>query len=380
MFDLRTGQGLRELMNVVHWRAWLDRKVGAFPNFHSAVYNGSRVFGVWTFSGGNARWKDARAADVDAVETDRDDPRGIQRRWSATHVYARERRFLTGHPNLHQVGDGADRVVGTILVPQGAGEVLVVPDEDLDIIKVGNFYQAVDLAQLFRAVNDLAVARGYAGGVPTQHFEAKEAPWGVEIAVFNQGVATWEDVSLRELEFIDHLMTRYRFVDGISSDQRDGLQRGHLRGWRAVSACPSLTETERVNIYEAYNKDIEHRVNSNPSANASAVVGGEWIAVNFGNLFPAGETEIAQTLVHEVAHLAGYTHPVRTDQDEPFDDGPYYSSTPLQAEICIDGVQSDRQCLEVDGTCVITGERQPLSQDAASDITELNSECSEHHA
>jgi hypothetical protein len=91
------------------------------------------------------------------------------------------------------------------------------------------------------------------------------------------------------------------------------------------------------------------------NANASAFVGQNQVFVNFANLFPDGDDEIAQSLVHEMTHCAGFTHPDRCDRDEfddgvcspvdvPGDGGDYYDSPPLRAEICIAGNQSDEAC------------------------------------
>jgi hypothetical protein len=70
------------------------------------------------------------------------------------------------------------------------------------------------------------------------------------------------------------------------------------------------------------------------------------ISVNFTNLFPQGDNEIAQTLLHVMMHCAGYTHAVRIDPpalnaDVPYDGGKYYGTPPLRAELCIAGQQSD---------------------------------------
>jgi hypothetical protein len=81
------------------------------------------------------------------------------------------------------------------------------------------------------------------------------------------------------------------------------------------------------------------------------------VNVNFGVLFPQGDEEISQTLIHEMMHCAGLTHPTRVDPpagkscadppprafDCPNDEGKYYGTPPLRAEFCIAGDQSDLQ-------------------------------------
>jgi hypothetical protein len=83
-----------------------------------------------------------------------------------------------------------------------------------------------------------------------------------------------------------------------------------------------------------------------PKLNASSFVGAQSISVNFTNLFPLGDNEIAQTLLHEMMHCAGYNHPNRIDPpspnpDVPYDGGKYFGTPPLRAELCIAGQRSD---------------------------------------
>ncbi|HEY5844911.1 MAG TPA: hypothetical protein VIU87_26235 [Mycobacterium sp.] len=79
--------------------------------------------------------------------------------------------------------------------------------------------------------------------------------------------------------------------------------------------------------------------------------------VNFSVLFPQGDEEISQTLIHEMMHCTGHRHDERRDPDPalgqscaapdptvfdcPGDNGVYYGTPPLRAEFCIAGDQSD---------------------------------------
>ena len=79
------------------------------------------------------------------------------------------------------------------------------------------------------------------------------------------------------------------------------------------------------------------------------------MSVNFATLFPQGATEIAQTLIHEMMHCSGFSHPDRRDPPEgmscidpnpelfdcAFDGGRYFGTAPLRAEVCIAGAQDD---------------------------------------
>lgn len=161
------------------------------------------------------------------------------------------------------------------------------------------------------------------------------------------------------------IFTSFTFAAGITTQQRFTLLERHSSAISRISGCGSLNPTERQNLRQTYRRAIHHGINNNPSANASAVIGGSQIDVNFGVLFPQGVTEIAQTLIHEMMHCAGYTHPNRQPTDTPLDNGPYYGTPPLRAEICIAGNQSDilllveskqqeEQCVLIDGLYIIT--------------------------
>jgi hypothetical protein len=147
----------------------------------------------------------------------------------------------------------------------------------------------------------------------------------------------------------------FTFAPDITADQRGRLLDRHVAGFAARGNGGNLTADEQQRLVQAYGKAVHHTVNTDTKVNASAPVGGASIAVNFDALFPDGDDEIAQTLIHEMMHLAGYSHPKRRDAPEgkscaepdpalfdcPGDGGAYYGSPPLRAEFCIAGVQSD---------------------------------------
>jgi len=147
----------------------------------------------------------------------------------------------------------------------------------------------------------------------------------------------------------------FTFDPAITAAQVTTLLERHRYGFGRMMMCQNITNAERQTLQQAYNRPIAHGINTNPNQNASATVGGNQLDVNFNNLFPKGPTEIAQTLIHEMMHCAGFTHPTRRDPpagtscstpnpalfDCPFDNGVYYGSPPLRAELCIAGSQSD---------------------------------------
>jgi len=149
------------------------------------------------------------------------------------------------------------------------------------------------------------------------------------------------------------IASNFTYSSSISSQQQATLQERHRFAYGRINSCNNLTDQQRDALRISYTRQIDHDENTTPGVNASAFVGGNQVFVNFGVLFPQGNQEIAQTLIHEMMHCAGYTHPTRTASDSPGDGGPYYSTPPLQSEICIAGVQSDKPCVATDGQCVI---------------------------
>ena len=132
----------------------------------------------------------------------------------------------------------------------------------------------------------------------------------------------------------------FTFDSAITNNQATTLLERHRFAFTQIMACTSLSNAQKTSLRSAYRKAISHAIDTDPRNNASANINGSQIWVNFANLFPRGQVEIAQTLIHEMMHCAGFTHPDRTVADQPFDNGPYYGTPPLLAEICIAGGQS----------------------------------------
>jgi Repeat of unknown function (DUF5648) len=166
--------------------------------------------------------------------------------------------------------------------------------------------------------------------------------------------------------FQDGLMSNFTFDAGISFNQKLRVMQRHAFAHFRARECNSLSPQERTNLLNAYQKAINHSVSTNPNENASSTIGGSQLWINFVNLFPLGDREIAQTLIHEMMHIAGYTHPQRCDQvtppapqlcnpiDVPGDNGLYYGTPPLRAELCIGGVQSDAGLLSLSHSRFLT--------------------------
>jgi hypothetical protein len=150
-------------------------------------------------------------------------------------------------------------------------------------------------------------------------------------------------------------LSHFTFAGDISAENRDRLIARHRFALSRISWCNNLTAEEKAKLNEVYQRAIHHTTLNDANANASAQVGGSQLNVNFGVLFPQGDEEISQTLIHEMMHCAGFRHPARRDPpagsscaapnpavfDCPNDNGQYYGTPPLRAEFCIAGDQSD---------------------------------------
>ena len=150
-------------------------------------------------------------------------------------------------------------------------------------------------------------------------------------------------------------LSHFTFANDISAADRARLIDRHRFALASVEACGNLNADEKKRLRDTYARVIHHTTLNEPGVNASAGVGGSTLNVNFGVLFPQGDEEISQTLIHEMMHCAGFTHPDRRDPpagsscaapnpavfDCPNDNGQYYGTPALRAEFCIAGDQSD---------------------------------------
>jgi hypothetical protein len=150
-------------------------------------------------------------------------------------------------------------------------------------------------------------------------------------------------------------LSNFTFASDISTENRNRLLERHRFAVSQITECNNLTDAEKGSLLITYRRAIHHNTLNEAGVNAQALINGSRIDVNFGVLFPNGDVEIAQTLIHEMMHCAGFTHPTRRDPppgmscatpnpaifDCPFDNGQYYGTPPLRAEMCIAGEQSD---------------------------------------
>jgi hypothetical protein len=362
VFQTTKAREIRRLIGAADSLAWIEGGHGALPNLHQATVDGSLVYGTQVLSNGVGSWRDVDAASVGGT-TNRDSASGIVKRFTGTYDYARSIGFVGGFPNLRQSTDGAGRLCGVFLLDSSEVEWRDVPRAEL-----GNLRHrrgtARGLVERFNAAYDYALREGFAGGFPNLH--EKTHSNGVSthgVLLFRKGAVEWRDIEAEELEFAGHIDTAYRFDAGIPGADRRAALRQHLRGWTRYRNCTTLTPSQRKRLGEVYSRRLQHSPTRRSgvfalvsSANDSRL----W--VNFDALRMAGTDELGQTLIHELMHLAGYMHPPRRscagglappECDVPGDGGVYYSTPPLQAELCIAGSQSDMACWDDDGSCLV---------------------------
>jgi hypothetical protein len=171
----------------------------------------------------------------------------------------------------------------------------------------------------------------------------------------------------------------FTFDASISAQDRDTLIARHRAAVASIASCNRISGDEKLQLLRKYQTSISHGTTTAAGVNASATVGGSHIDVNFGVLFPQGNDEIAQTLIHEMMHCAGFTHPQRRDPpagsscsdppprvfDCPNDGGQYYGTPPLRAEFCIAGAQSDVEARLSEKS---SGERCVIGEDGVATI------------
>ncbi|WP_225888072.1 hypothetical protein [Myxococcus xanthus] len=195
-----------------------------------------------------------------------------------------------------------------------------------------------DAGAMMRAANDYASSNGFSAGLPTFHSAIYSGTRVYGMHLIRPGYADTRDVLADVLAMQD----RFSFDTAtVSGDNWARTLRRHEAAQDAIQTCTHLTNLEKSALRNAYRKAIRHSGTNEAGINARAELGGDDVWINFGVLFPQGDTEIAQTLIHEMMHIAGYSHPDRRNGiDTPYDGGPYYNSAPLRAELCIAGFQS----------------------------------------
>lgn len=176
---------------------------------------------------------------------------------------------------------------------------------------------------------------------------------------YNDGINPQWGVILIKKDFVRQELIHYtevgffgwEFDQKYSEEHKQIILRHQIRAFRSIENCVQLDEREKFNLYKVYKKKkLPYGLETSPRARASAPNPGGGISINFDFFWDVSEDEQAQTLIHEMMHIAGYSHPdkIQLERKEgkqyPGDGGKYYGTPPLQAEYCIAGKQSLTLC------------------------------------
>ncbi len=309
--------------------------ISGFPNFHQADYGLGIVMGTHLLPSRTVSWQDVPRAQLNGVSRS-----NVPELFREVALWCGRNGLAGGFPNCHETDYGAGPVQGVLTFHPSAIVWRDVKRADLGDPKLD------DVPAMMTAAHDYAVANGFLTAIPTFHQQDHGQGVVYGLNMIRPGYADWQDV----FEDIFHIYLHFTYQAGISQAQRDRLRARHVFAYNRIRNCGTLTASQQASLIRAYQRNIDHRISTDARANARAPVGGSNIEVNFANLFPLGDIEIAQTLIHEMMHCAGFRHPDRRDEDPtnpgapfdtPGDNGQYYGTPPLQAEICIAGAQSD---------------------------------------
>ncbi|MBP7241811.1 lamin tail domain-containing protein [Amaricoccus sp.] len=318
--------------------------VGGFSNFHEADYGRGVVHGTFMLSGTAVEWRDIPRATLSALDAGAHQIDNVPAVVRAVSRWGSANGFDGGIPTFEQGIAGGTVVYGAMLLRAGVTQWRDVPRGRLGANSPD------DVPNLMRGASDYAAANGFAAGFPT--FEQADHGAGVVFGIhlFPAGAITWKDVYADILK----MQWDYTFDSGFTEAEATTIMERWAHAYERLMECGSVSAGDRSRIVTALRKNINHTLNAAANANASAPLNGSTVNINRGNFFGLIAREQAQTLLHEICHSAGFGHPDRRDCppgvppacDTPGDNGQYYGTVPLQAELCIAGVQSDVVCAE----------------------------------
>ena len=138
---------------------------------------------------------------------------------------------------------------------------------------------------------------------------------------------------------------KFIFAEDYTAEQICTLVDGHRLAYSCIRDCSNLSSDEQNILTQTYQRAIFHRITSEQNVLGIAILDGYQIWVNVGLLFPRGKDAIAQTLIHEMMHCAGYNHPSINPGENPFLNHEYITSAPVRSEVCIVSNQINMQAI-----------------------------------
>jgi lamin tail-like protein len=317
--------------------------VGGFSNFHEADYGRGVVYGTFMLPAATVDWRDIPRAALIALEPGANQIENVPAVIRAISRWGSANGYDGGIPTFEQADPGGGVVYGAMLLRPGVTQWQDVPRAQIGANSPN------DVPNMMRGANDYAVANGFVAGFPT--FEQADHGAGVVFGIhlFPAGTATWRDVHADVLQ----MQWDYTFDPGFTGAEITAIMERWGHAYLRLRECGTVSDANKTTIIRSFKKRINHTLAAAANANASAPLNGSTININRTNFFGLIAREQAQTLLHEMCHSAGFTHPDRRDCppgippacDTPGDNGAYYGTVPLQAELCIAGVQSDTVCV-----------------------------------
>jgi hypothetical protein len=163
-----------------------------FPNFHEADYGQGVVGGVHLLTSTVAEWRDVPRTAYGVFHIE--DVPGLFR---GAARYAASQGYPGAFPNCHQQDYGAGVVYGTILMKPGMAQWRDVLRSDLGNPPIN------DVGAMMRAAANFATANGYAAAFPTFHQANYGAGVVYGLVLIPQGNASWRDVPISDLYFME---------------------------------------------------------------------------------------------------------------------------------------------------------------------------------
>ncbi|MGW9531195.1 hypothetical protein ACWHAM_26525 [Paenibacillus terrae] len=281
-----------------------------------------------------------------ANELDNVNPEDVAASIRTTNLYATDERntnlehiYSGAFPTFEKWIDDGNEVRGiSFILKETADYQRIHPSE---LAEFG--YRFGDIESQFVAIHNYASHNDFVTGLPT--FTEDEQNY-VGALLFKQGFA-----QTQEIPFLYFVIQKFNF-DHLNEQYRTNVILALEMGIDRFSNSPYLSDEEKRRLALAYgNKIFIH------DAPASQTEAGRWVQngddnhiyINWGQFLDnngdVNQSALAETLIHEIMHVAGYSHIEippnakspgcgNTSGDE------YFDSPPLRAECVIGNNQS----------------------------------------
>ncbi|MGM0924684.1 MAG: hypothetical protein ACQEWW_26450 [Bacillota bacterium] len=343
---------IKEQMRLVHRYCHNHGFSGGFPTFngHSSTFFNYRA--VIRFEG--AIYKDLTEHELPNLLRN---PEDIRLWIKDMNLFARDRfkaggDYIGALPTFEQALKGNTVVLGVYFF--GENEVDFKRVHTSELANLGIYYREPYTDEYFKAANLYAYKNGYISGLPTF----------TEVGDFF-GVLLFKPTFAHVAEVPEHFIFNFLFTfEGFNHDFLKRLIKAIERAVANIDKCDYLDDNVKKELASTFQQSVPFTPHISPYPEVcpnesyfGCTVDGT-IRINEAN-FPSGDegdTDLARTVIHEMAHKAGYGHdPKKTEFNDykdcgctgstagvPEDAAAYWTSVPLMAECCIDGHQTLR--------------------------------------